>query len=113
VPAPAIRLADVRPHTSGAQREHRLIVVIPLVGDELGERRRLRAGGVGGLHLVGRGQGGVAEAARVAAVGAVQPQARQMLRKLMAGKIAMDPVAEGRQRGYRTRRPCHRAPPDL
>src|SRR5262249_22617738 len=31
------------------------------------------------------------------------PHARQMLRKLLAGKIATEPVAEGRRRGYRFR----------
>jgi hypothetical protein len=31
------------------------------------------------------------------------PQARQMLRKLLAGKIAMEPVSDGRTRGFRFR----------
>ena len=30
-------------------------------------------------------------------------QARQMLRKLLVGKIALDPVAQGRERDYRFR----------
>jgi hypothetical protein len=31
------------------------------------------------------------------------PQARQMLRKLLADKIELEPVGEGRERGYRFR----------
>jgi hypothetical protein len=31
------------------------------------------------------------------------PQARQMLRKLLADKIELEPVGEGRGRGYRFR----------
>jgi hypothetical protein len=31
------------------------------------------------------------------------PQARQMLRKLLAGKIELEPVGQGRERGYRLR----------
>lgn len=38
-----------------------------------------------------------------ALLGRHTPQARQMLRKLLVGKIAMEPVAAARQRGYRVR----------
>src|SRR5262249_28275412 len=38
-----------------------------------------------------------------ALLGRHTPQARQMLGKLLVGKIAMEPVANGRQRGYRVR----------
>ena len=31
------------------------------------------------------------------------PQARQMLKKLLAGKIELEPVGSGRQRGYKFR----------
>jgi hypothetical protein len=38
-----------------------------------------------------------------ALLGRHTPQARQMLRKLLAGKIEMEPVAEDGRRGYRFR----------
>src|SRR5262249_59388633 len=43
--APTIRLGKVRPYADRVQIDHRLIAVIPLVGDKLGERRRRGAGG--------------------------------------------------------------------
>ena len=65
-------LGDVRPHAEGVQINHRLVAVIPLVGDELGQRRRQGTRGVSGLDLLGGGDHRLDETRRIADVGAVQ-----------------------------------------
>src|SRR3989442_412539 len=72
VSAATLGLGDVRPHADRVQIDHRLVAVISLVSDKLGERRRRGARGVDGLDLFGGGDRRLAETGRVADVRALQ-----------------------------------------
>src|SRR3989454_265587 len=72
VPSAALGLGDVRAHGDRLEIDHRLVTVIPLVGDDRSEHRWRRPRGMRGLDLCRGGDGGLDETRRVTDVGPVQ-----------------------------------------
>src|SRR3989442_1703847 len=76
VPSATIRLGDVRPHRDCREIHQRLVAVISLVRDDLGQLRRRGARSVRGLDLFRGGNGGFYETRRasvVASIGTARP----------------------------------------